>query len=486
MKRFLPLSMLLVALPACDAIGAHTGVVSRVGPYELTVDRTVDMLVGNPRIPPTTEVVASVADLWVDYTILADLLARDTTLAGLNIDPLVDPYVEQRIFSELRDQIVTQDTVVDDDELRRLFAEQAPGRRVRARHILIRFPEDPSAAQRERIQQQAEELRERALAGEDFSELARRYSEDPGSAPQGGDLGWFEPGMMVQQFEQVAFRLEPGEISDVTETLFGLHIIQVDERETPAFDEQRERFRQQVVEMRRQESLGDYVESLTGPIDMRVDKGAVEVARDLAGRPAARLTPRAAARDLVSWRGGSLTAGGFMRFARRLPPQQRAQFAAATDEQLEAVLQDVATNELVLEDARRRGITVPQTERDSVRALIREQIVEVAQEAGLVGTPQEGEDRPRAVQRRVNALLEGIISGQQSLLPLGGLPYVLRQHMDWQIHERAFPTVVQRLEDQRDAADQVEPVPTPPAADPIPPPGELPREDAPVPHRDEE
>jgi hypothetical protein len=462
MKRLLPLFLLPVTLTACEAMGAHTGVVARVGQYELTIDRTVDLLVENPRIPATTEVVGSIADLWVDYTILADLLSRDTTLAGLDLTPLVEPYVEQRIFTELRDQIMTPDTVIDDAELRRLFEDQAPGRRVRARHILLRYPDDASQAEREELQEQAEGIRQRAVEGEDFSELARRYSQDPGSAPRGGDLGWFEPGAMVQPFEEAAFRLQPGEISPVTETLFGLHIIKVDERETPAFDERREQFRQQVVELRRQESLGDYVDGLTEPANMRVTTGAIDVARDLAGRPAARLAPRAASRELVTWRGGSLTAGEFMRFARRLPPQQRAQFSAAQDEQLEAVLMDVATNEIVLQDARQRGLSVPQEERDSVRALIREQIVDVARGAQLAGMPQDGETRAQAVERRVRRLMDGILSGQQNLLPLGGLPYVLRQHMDWQIHERTFPTAVQRAEERREGVAGQQPMPTPP------------------------
>jgi hypothetical protein len=188
MKRLLPLFLVPVTLVACEAMGAHTGVVARVGQHDLTIDRTVDLLVDNPRIPATTEVVASIADLWVDYTILAEVLSRDTTLATLDLEPLVEPYEEQRIFTELRQQIMTQDTVVGDEELRRLFEEQAPGRRVRARHILFRFPDDPTPAQREQIQQEAEEVRQRAVEGEDFGELARRYSEDPGSAPRGGDL----------------------------------------------------------------------------------------------------------------------------------------------------------------------------------------------------------------------------------------------------------------------------------------------------------
>jgi hypothetical protein len=478
MKRFLPLFLVPVSLAACDAVGAHTGTVARAGQYELTVDRSTEMLVANPRIPATTEVVASIADLWVDYTILGEMLARDTTLASLDLGPLVDPYVEQRTFMELREQVVTQDTVIDDDELRRLFDEQAPGRRVRARHILLRYPDDPTPAQRERIHQQAEEIRQRAVEGEDFAELARRFSEDPGSAPQGGDLGWFEPGAMVSQFEEAAFRLQPGEISPITETLFGLHIIKVDERETPAFAEQEAQFRQWMAETRRQESLSEYVAQLTEPVGMRIEKGAVDVARDLARRPAARLAPRAASRELVTWQGGSLTAAEFVRFTRRLPPQQRSQFEVAQDDQVEGFLMDVATNELVLEDARRRGITVPQAERDSVRGLIREEIVEVSRQAGLIGPPQEGESRAQAVERRVNALLDGILSGEQTLLPLGGLPYVLRQQVDWRVHERTFPTVVQRAEDRREAQAGDELTPMPPITEPPPP---LPQDPIPAP-----
>lgn len=473
MKRFLPLFMLSATVVACDAMTAHTGVVARVGQYELTVDRVVGLLVPNPRVPATTEVTASLADLWVDYTILADILARDPALAHVDMEPMVEPYVEQRTFMELREQVMTQDTVIDDDELRRLFEEQAPGRRVRARHILLRVPDEAGPTEREAVRQQAEEIRQRAVEGEDFADLARRFSEDPGSGPQGGDLGWFGPGSMVAPFEEAAFRLQPGEISEVTETLFGLHIIRVEERETPAFDEQKEQFRRQIADLRRQESLGDYVDSVTESADVNVEKGAGDVARDLASRRSPRLTGRAATRELVTWRGGAYTAGDFLLFVSRLPPQQRAQLASASDDQLETVLRDVSVNELVLLDAQRRGITVPQEEQDSVKELIRQQVVEAAQMAGLAGPIQEDEDRAEAVRRRVDRLIEGIVSGQADVLPLGNLPQLLRVHRDWQIHERAFPTVVQRVEDER-GTQPIQPVPpqmpdfTPPPGGPVP------------------
>lgn len=84
---------------------------------------------------------------------------------------------------------------------------------------------DPSAS-RAKI----ESVLKRARAGEDFAALAREFSTDPGSREQGGDLGWFGRGVMVKAFEENAFALKPGEISNVFETQFGFHIIKLEER----------------------------------------------------------------------------------------------------------------------------------------------------------------------------------------------------------------------------------------------------------------
>ncbi len=77
----------------------------------------------------------------------------------------------------------------------------------------------------------ANELRQRLLDGEDFAELAAQYSDDPGSAAQGGDLGWFGRGQMVAPFEEAAFSLDIDEISEPIQTDFGYHIIQVIEKD---------------------------------------------------------------------------------------------------------------------------------------------------------------------------------------------------------------------------------------------------------------
>lgn len=82
----------------------------------------------------------------------------------------------------------------------------------------------------------AEDVLKRVRAGEDFAKLAKEFSTDPGSKDKGGDLGWFGHGQMVPEFEQAAFALKPGQVSDLVQTKFGYHIIKVDERKIETKD----------------------------------------------------------------------------------------------------------------------------------------------------------------------------------------------------------------------------------------------------------
>jgi len=97
----------------------------------------------------------------------------------------------------------------------------------RARHILLK----PSAIRSvEQTKQLASELRQRALHGTDFGELARQYSEDIGSAMEGGELGWTSPGQLVGAFQKAMDSTAKGAISEPFESRYGWHIVQVEER----------------------------------------------------------------------------------------------------------------------------------------------------------------------------------------------------------------------------------------------------------------
>jgi peptidyl-prolyl cis-trans isomerase D len=102
----------------------------------------------------------------------------------------------------------------------------------KARHILIQTGSSEEKS-KEALMPKIEELQQRLNEGESFEALAREYSEDPGSAKEGGDLGWVAAGDMVKSFEDVLFSLNKGEISGIVETQFGLHLIKLEDSRTP-------------------------------------------------------------------------------------------------------------------------------------------------------------------------------------------------------------------------------------------------------------
>ncbi len=106
------------------------------------------------------------------------------------------------------------------------FTKQAE---VRARHILVKVDEGADAATRDAARKKIEGLRKQVRDGAAFEKVARENSEDVGTAAQGGELGFFSRGRMVKPFEEAAFSLSPGEMSEVVETPFGFHLIQVEE-----------------------------------------------------------------------------------------------------------------------------------------------------------------------------------------------------------------------------------------------------------------
>src|SRR5436190_12560496 len=121
---------------------------------------------------------------------------------------------------------------VADAEVERYYREHATEfeepRRAHAAHVLARVPETGGSEGEDKARAKITDVIRRAKAGEDFAKLAREASEDPGSAPKGGDLGWVRPGEMVPQFEQGLFALKKGEVSpEPVRTPFGFHAIRV-------------------------------------------------------------------------------------------------------------------------------------------------------------------------------------------------------------------------------------------------------------------
>jgi peptidyl-prolyl cis-trans isomerase C len=219
-----------------------------------------------------------------DLTRLQVLFDRSQALAGAYMNELQK----------------NSDKLVTDGDIEQYFKDHPSDfDEVRVRHILISTEpkaagdeegdkgkdkdkdkdkkEAPKPLTKEEAKQKAQAILERVRKGEDFAKLARENSDDPGSKEKGGEYDFFGKGRMVPEFEETAFKLNPGQISDLVETQFGFHIIQLEERRsaTSASDP---KVRQQITEKLKQEKLEARIEEITAA-------SAVEVAENFDTTP---------------------------------------------------------------------------------------------------------------------------------------------------------------------------------------------------------
>jgi peptidyl-prolyl cis-trans isomerase C len=184
--------------------------------------------------------------------------------------------VEKMIALEVESRVE-----VSDEEVRAFYESNpeafARPEEAHVRHILISVPEDADEATREAARSKAEKALARAREpGADFGALAQEYSDDT-SASDGGDLGFVRAEVLVEPFAEAAFALEPGQISDVVESPFGLHIILVEARrggDTVPLEEVSDRIRELLREQKTQQALADLIDELR-------ELGKVEIVESL-------------------------------------------------------------------------------------------------------------------------------------------------------------------------------------------------------------
>lgn len=191
------------------------------------------------------------------------LADRNMTLQRLKDDARVDMLIGKMIDAE-----VAKQPPVTDAQVREFYDKNpdkfAQGEAVRASHILIKVDQKADEAAKKKARTQIEDVLKQVKAGQDFGKLAQQHSQD-GSAAQGGDLGFFSRGQMVPPFEQAAFALKPGEISDIVTTQFGYHIIKLAETRPPStvpFEQVSERITQYLDQQQKQERARAFVDGV--------------------------------------------------------------------------------------------------------------------------------------------------------------------------------------------------------------------------------
>jgi peptidyl-prolyl cis-trans isomerase C len=259
-------------VPANERDRIYRGVLDQLVAYRLLAQETRTRKVDVPE----ADVDARLAKIREQFP-SDDAFKQTLAQQNMTLQQLRDETTKDMRVSKMLDQEVSGAAPVQPQDVS-TFYEKNPdkfkqGERVRASHILIRTPENADAKTKTDARAKVDDVMKQVKAGKDFAELAKHYSQDPGSAASGGDLGYFTQGQMVGPFDQAAFALKPGTVSDVVETPFGFHIIKVADKQaarTIPLDEVKPQIEQFLQNQRRQEKTEAFINSLK-------EKGKVEI-----------------------------------------------------------------------------------------------------------------------------------------------------------------------------------------------------------------
>ena len=224
-------------------------VVITVGDVKITAaqyDRLVDTLPDQYRALARTTQRKQFADNIVQILVLAQEGQR-RKINETTEYKTVATFQLSNVLAALAVEAMRKDLKVDEADLRKYYDQHKPEyEQVHGAHILIRFQGSQvpvRAGQKELTDAEAlakaQELRAKIVAGADFADLARKESDDIGSGNNGGDLGTFKHGQMVPSFEEAAFKLKPGELSQPIKSQFGYHLIKVQTHDSKSFEDAR-------------------------------------------------------------------------------------------------------------------------------------------------------------------------------------------------------------------------------------------------------
>lgn len=410
MKRSIAIFMIVGVLVACEgfkqAMGTHADVVAKAGPQELTVER-LSALLSQAKVPVTGEIAKAITNIWVDYQLLGNAAAHNDSLNDPKaVNDALWPIISQMRAGKWHDVVVKGfhiDTAGSE-------AKFNAGDVLAARHILFMTPQGATPAQLDSIRKVAEGVRAQVTPA-NFTEMATKYTQEPGGAQRGGDLGVFTKGAMVPQFEQAVTALKPGQVSPVVKTQFGFHIIR---RSTYA------------------EVAPEVASRLNGPALQTADSVYItqlENAGNIQFKPTAVATIKEAAKDLdahkndktviATSKAGDFTVARLTRWLEAF--QQREDLGkklqSAPDSVVLSFAKNVLRNELVLHQADSAKIDLTPEEYKQMQTRFVEVIAQSQEQLGvspkaLADSAKTVSAREKLASTRVNAYLDKLMQQQ--------------------------------------------------------------------------
>jgi len=254
-------------------------VILTIGNTTYTVDQYAKLVAALPQQYQSFAMGAGKRQ-FAENLVQLNLLAEDAEKKGLEKDPAVKEQIavsRKDILARAMFDDLQKNLKVDDAEVQAYYdAHKNEYESVKAKHILVRVKGAPMPGAEgkpeltdEQALAKANALRAKLAAGADFAAIAKTDSDDTGSAAQGGDLGEFRRGMMVPPFEQAAFSLKVGEISQPVKSPFGYHIIVVQEHKLKTLADSKEDIEKAI----RPEMARKAVEDMRAKANVKIDDG---------------------------------------------------------------------------------------------------------------------------------------------------------------------------------------------------------------------
>ena len=404
--------------------------VGTFGPYTLDVDEVVELVAVIEEVPADVNALASITVLWADFVALAELMTHDPELVGTDFDAAVGPVVEQETINSLRELRHPLDTAVGEEELLAAYEATEPPVRLSASHILLARPANAAAGGLEPLRQRSGEILASLNEGASFAELARRFSDDPGTAAGGGSLGDFAEGEMLPEIETALSELEPGEVGGPVETHLGVHVVRLDGRSVLGLEAASDEIRNAILLSRRLSADSAMVAAVEGGTAPEVVEGAVDLVRELATRPGHNLSGRAAARSVAAHpeSGNELTLAEVRYALLQQGIGLSEQIATAPDEDVGNYLVGLLRRKLLLARARAEGLDPDPDRIEAMRASARTELLGAGRDLGLHRLDAApGEAMEPVIERTARSALERVLQGGADGLVLGAMTEEVRR-----------------------------------------------------------
>jgi peptidyl-prolyl cis-trans isomerase D len=458
----------LLGVTACEgfkeAMTAHVDVVARAGSQELTVKRLSELL-GPTDVPLRADAIRTVAQLWVNYQLLAQAGAAGDTLATpADADAGMWSAIAQLRTRKFYEGIAATWPAADPSTFEKAYNE---GKLLAAAHILLsKQPEGLVAGVNDSIKKEAEKIAATVTAAT-FASVAKARSQDPGSKDKGGDYGVFAPGQMVPEFDAGILSVPPGGISKVVETQFGYHIIR---RHT--YDEIKDQFAQQYPEIANVVAESTYFAKLEKDANVEVKPGAARLVKAIAEDVDAYRTDKTV---IATARSGNLDAGRMSKWMAAFPPQSRmrANVVQAPDSLIPMFVQNVMRNELLLRAADEAKVDLDSAQMTELRTAFYGGVMNAMSRLNIAPSQlaDSGADlaaRQRLASSRIEEYMGGMVTNQREYVDVAEqIVLVLRDKYESRIVPAGIDRVLAEATKVRAAADSARAANQPPTAVPM-------------------